>query len=85
MGGILEDVPFPHWQIMHKNLTLKGKWMFEREDIKRMIKMVENGMMKLGESAGIKIVGKFGLEDWDKAFTAAEKNAGMGEMALITP
>ena len=81
----MEDVPFPHWEIIYKNLTLKGKWMFEREDIKRMIKMVENGMMKLGESAGMKIVGKFGLEDWDKAFTAAEKNAGMGEMVLITP
>ena len=81
----MQDVSFPYWHMVHKNLTLKGKWMFEREDIKRMIKMVEKGMMKVGESEGMKIVGKFGLEDWDKAFTAAEKNAGMGEMALITP
>ena len=85
MGGIRDDVPIPHSVLMHSNLTLKGKWMFEREDIKSMIKMVENGVMKLGESAGLKIVGKFGLEDWDKAFTAAEKNAGVGEMILLTP
>ena len=85
MGGIREDVSIPHGVVMHGNLTLKGKWMFEREDIKTMIKMVENGVMKLDKSAGVRIVGKFGLEDWDKAFTAAAKNAGMGEMALITP
>lgn len=84
MGGI-KDVSIPHSVVMHRNLTLKGKWMFEREDIKGMIKMVENGVLKLGESSGSRIVGKFGLEDWDKAFTAAEKNAGMGESTLITP
>ena len=85
MGGIRDDVPIPHSVVMHRNLTLKGKWMFEREDIRGMIKMVENGVLKLGESAGVRIVGKFGLEDWDEAFTAAEKNAGMGECTLITP
>lgn len=85
MGGIKDDVPIPHSVFVHRNLTLKGKWMFEREDIKSMIKMVENNVLKLGESGGMRIVGKFGLEDWDKAFTAAEKNAGMGESTLITP
>lgn len=85
MGGIRDDVPISHSAVMHRNLTLKGKWMFEREDIKGMINMVENGVLKLGESAGLKLVGKFGLEDWDKAFTAAEKNAGVGESVVITP
>ena len=85
MGGIKDDVPIPHAVVMHWNLTLKGKWMFEREDIKSMIKMVENGVMKLGGSAGLRIVGKFGLDEWDKAFTAAKKNAGLGETVVITP
>ena len=47
-----------------------------------MIKMVDIGVMKLGESAGLR---DLGLEEWDKAITAAEKNAGVGEMALLTP
>ncbi len=85
MGGIKDDVPIPHSAIVHRNLTLKGKWMFEREDLKSMIKMVEIGVLKLGESAGLRTVGKFKLEEWDKAFTAAEKNAGIGESTLITP
>ena len=75
----------PHTVVMHRNLTLKGKWMFERENIKGMITMIEGGVLKLSESAGPRVVGKFGLEDWDKAFTIAEKNAGMGESTLITP
>lgn len=58
--------------------------MFEREDIKGMIKMVEEGVLKPGKSAGLRTVDEFGLEDWDKAFTAAEKNAGMGESTVIT-
>ena len=45
---------------MHMSLTLKGKWMFEREDIKSMIKMVNSGVLKLGESAGLRVVGTFG-------------------------
>lgn len=85
MGGIKDDVAIPHSVLVHWDLTIKGKWMYEREVIKRMIKMVENGALRLGESAGLKIVGKFGLEDSAQAFTAAKENAGMGEMVLITP
>ncbi|CAD6585291.1 MAG: hypothetical protein ASARMPREDX12_001962 [Alectoria sarmentosa] len=43
-------------RFMHMSLTLKGKWMFEREDIKSMIKMVNSGVLKLGESAGLRVV-----------------------------
>ncbi len=85
MGGIKDDVSIPHLVVMHWNLTLKGKWMFEREDIKGMIKMVENGVLKLGKGGGMRIVGKLGLEDWDEAFTAAEENAGIGETVVFTP
>ena len=80
----MNDVPLPHFMVKHRNLTLKGKWMFEREDIKGMIKVVEKGVLKLGKSAGLRTVDGFVLEDWDEAFTAAEKNAGMGESTIIT-
>ncbi|KAK3169535.1 hypothetical protein OEA41_008919 [Lepraria neglecta] len=85
MGGIREDVGVPHGRVMHWNLTLKGKWMYERDDIKSMIKMIEAGVLKVGKSGGLRVVGKFGLEDWDAAFTAAEKNAGMGDSTVIAP
>lgn len=31
MGGIRDDVPIPHSVVMHSDLTLKGKCIFERK------------------------------------------------------
>jgi threonine dehydrogenase-like Zn-dependent dehydrogenase len=85
MGGIRGDVCIPYGMVMHKDLQLKGKWMYPREAVRELIKMVEVGILKVGKPAGYRIIGKFAMEDWDAAFTAAEKNAGMGEKAIICP
>lgn len=85
MGGIRGDVAIPYGAVMHRDLKLKGKWMYPRDAVGELVKMVENGLLKIGKPAGFKVVGKFSLEEWDEAFTAAEKNAGMGEQALICP
>jgi threonine dehydrogenase-like Zn-dependent dehydrogenase len=85
MGGLPGDVVFPHWDIMHKILMLKGTWMYNREDVGALIKMVERGVLKLGESAGLEVVGQFRLEDWDKAFACAAENSGSGRYTLIVP
>lgn len=85
MGGIQEDLAIPHVAVVHRNLQLRGKWMYEREDIRSLIRMVEVGVLKLGERGGVKVVGKFGLEDWEQAFDMAAENAGMGLQTLITP
>lgn len=85
MGGIRDDVPFPHAVIVHRNLSLKGKWMYEREDISRLVKMVEVGVLKLGKGAGVEVVGRFGLEDWDTAFRVAEESGVWGKQVLVMP
>ena len=85
MGGILEDMSIPYIWIIHNNLTIKGKWMYTQEDPFLLIKMIEAGVLKLGERAGLKNVGIFPLEDWSTAFDAAEKNSGWGKQALIAP
>lgn len=85
MGGYREDIVIPYGVVLHKNLVLKGKWMYNREDIGMLVKMIEIGVLKLGEGAGCKVVGKFGLEDWKTAFDVAAENAGMGLQTLIAP
>jgi threonine dehydrogenase-like Zn-dependent dehydrogenase len=85
MGGVQQDVPFPHALIMFKNITLKGKFMYNREDITAVIKMVQSGLLKLDASNGIKVAGTYGLEDWDEAFTAAANNRAMGTMTVFKP
>ena len=87
MGGIHGDVAIPHSAVMHWNLQLKGKWMYDRQNVGDLIKMIEAGVLKLdkGEGSGQRSIQSFELEEWDKAFTAAAENSGMATKAVIIP
>jgi threonine dehydrogenase-like Zn-dependent dehydrogenase len=87
MGGVHNDVAIPHSAVMHRDLTIKGKWMYSRQNVWDLIKMIEIGVLRLdkGKSSG-KVFQKFELEDWSKAFDAAAAGAsGMAAKALIVP
>ena len=85
MGGLLGDVAIPHEFIIACDITLKGKWMYTRDDILSMIKLVESGILKIGERAGTKVAGKFGLEEWEEAFKTASEKTGVGEVVVFVP
>lgn len=85
MGGYREDVAIPHVVIMHKNMQLRGKWMYERSDIADLVKMVEHGILKIGEAAGSHTHGRFPLEQWKEAWDVAAGYTGMGDQILIQP
>ncbi|KAK5158423.1 hypothetical protein LTS14_003442 [Recurvomyces mirabilis] len=85
MGGYHEDIPVPHRVIMHRNLTLKGKWMCERDDIFAMLKLVETGMLPLGKKGGVEVTGTFPLGEWKEAWDLAAEKAGFGEYCLLCP
>ncbi|KAH8128032.1 hypothetical protein FP744_10001041 [Trichoderma asperellum] len=85
MGGIAGDISIPYGVIMFNDLKLHGKFMYERQDIRMLIKMVESGVMGLGQKIGARVEGRFGLEEWDQAFTAAKENAGPGQYVVIAP
>ncbi|GIJ85020.1 hypothetical protein Asppvi_003875 [Aspergillus pseudoviridinutans] len=83
MGPGVGEVTVPVAVLMAKNLTIKGKWMFEREDVQRMIQMVEAGILPLGSQAGWVTAGKYKLEQWAEAFASAAQHAGPGERVLF--
>jgi threonine dehydrogenase-like Zn-dependent dehydrogenase len=85
MGGQKELTPMPIRVIMRYNLTVKGKWMYTKEDIRGLINLAEMGYLKLGEAGGIKTVGKFPLEQFEAAFDTAAKNNALGLQTVITP
>ncbi|OKL63281.1 hypothetical protein UA08_01865 [Talaromyces atroroseus] len=82
MGGMGSDVSIPINAVVQRSLALKGKWMYEREDVVRLIHMVESGRLRLGKKG---IIGRFGLEQWKQAFDAAAEQSGPGQMAVIVP
>lgn len=83
MGGIMRDVALPHAIIMHKDITIKGKWMYPKEAIPELVRMVESGILKLGSTAGIEAV-RFSLDDWEAAFKAAESSQ-FGRYVVLNP
>ena len=85
MGGLLGDVAIPHREVMWQDIRLHGKWMYSRDDIGLLVKMVEIGVLGLGEEDGVEVVGTFGLEKWEEAFEMAAREAGLGQMVLLNP
>ena len=76
------DVAIPHIVIMHKNMRLCGKWMFERSDIADLVKLIENGMLDIGVA---EVVGSYPLEQWKEASDKAAEKAGFGQVVFMKP
>jgi len=64
-----------------RDLTLKGKWMYSRQDVKDLIKMTEIGVLKLGDREAE----KFALKIGKKGFEAAFNSSATGKGAIIVP
>ncbi|KAB8339214.1 hypothetical protein FH972_022148 [Carpinus fangiana] len=81
MGGVTGDVALPLVWIMFQNITLKGTYMYTREQRKKLVKMLEGGLMVF-EKGSVK---KFGLHEWDAAAKAASDAAGTEASCVICP
>ncbi|RAO73809.1 uncharacterized protein BHQ10_009821 [Talaromyces amestolkiae] len=81
MGGIKGDVALPLGYVMHANMTIKGKWMYERDDILKLIKLVESGRLRVDYGS----VKKYALEQWEEAFEVAASEAGPGKVVALVP
>ncbi|KAK3684500.1 hypothetical protein LTR37_020212 [Vermiconidia calcicola] len=82
MGGYREDIPIPHVSIMHKNIRLYGKWMYEREDIVDLFKMVESGVLDLRT---VEVAGQFPLAQWKEAWDEAADKTMFDQVVVINP
>jgi threonine dehydrogenase-like Zn-dependent dehydrogenase len=83
MGVLNKDIAIPYVMATIKSLTIKGQYMYEREDVRGVIRMAEAGVLKLGTAAGHEIVGKFKLDEFEKAFEIAKANAAAGQMTIM--
>ncbi|KAF2269458.1 GroES-like protein [Lojkania enalia] len=79
--GAVEDI-MPGLTITGNNITLKGKFMYEREDMLQFVKML-GGMFPIGDNfVSTKV---FGLAHWNEAFGEAARYTGIGKMVVLMP
>jgi alcohol dehydrogenase len=81
MGGVRSDLPLNYNWLMHNDITLRGKWMYEREAIPRMIQMVRAGLIDLGQFD----VTEFPLDGANDAVAHAAANAGPRQLTVLRP
>jgi hypothetical protein len=70
----------PHSRVMHWGLVLKGKWMYSRDDVGDLIKMVEAGVLELEKG---KVAGKFDLDEWEVKLIKRRSFRGVGGTQLL--
>ncbi|KAI1105117.1 putative quinone oxidoreductase [Jackrogersella minutella] len=68
--------------VVGKDITLKGRLMYEREDIVQFIKMFERGLFPKGD--GFVDTKVFRLEDWKEALDEAAEHTGIGKSVVFT-
>lgn len=81
MGGIAGDISLSYSLIMFRNLQIHGRFMYRKEDIPSLVKMINTGVLKLNKEM---VVEKFPLERWFDAFSTAEKSTALGRLVLLS-
>lgn len=86
MGGRGDtSIPFPWPQLLYRNLAVKGGFMYQREDVRKLIDLVETGQLKVGKKNGFEIVSSFSYEDWEKCGDVAIEHTAFGKMVALKP
>ncbi|EHK42403.1 hypothetical protein TRIATDRAFT_34435 [Trichoderma atroviride IMI 206040] len=82
MGGF-PDVPLPSFRIIANDITIKGKFMYERDDMTQFVRMLERGLFPRGEN--FVIPKSFSLDEWKAALDMGAEYTGVGRFVVITP
>jgi NADPH:quinone reductase-like Zn-dependent oxidoreductase len=85
LSGSLFTAPLPYFSMMLRNITITGKFMFTREEVVLIARLVEAGTVKLGKQAGHEVGGEFKFEEWEKALDVAQEFTGWGKHVTFTP
>lgn len=69
---------------MRRDILLKGKWMYNREDLVSFMQLFESGILNVKDL--VKVIGKFALADWKEALDVAFDVGGRsGQLVVFNP
>ncbi len=78
-GGADLELPYP-W-LMRNDITVRGKYMYPREAVAQMVRLVRAGVIDLGQFD----LTEFGLDDVNDAVAHAAANAGPLRLTVLRP
>ena len=84
MGGLRGaegDIGLNYNWLMHNETTVRGVWMYRREAIPRMVQMVRNGLIDLGQFE----LAEFPLGEANEAVAHAAANPGPRQLTVLRP
>jgi alcohol dehydrogenase len=84
MGGLRGaegDLALNYNWLMHNDVTVRGKWMYARDAIPRMVRMIRAGLIDLAQFD----MTEFGLDDANEAVAHAAANAGPRQLTVLRP
>ena len=85
MGGVGrsggDDLALPYPWLMHNEITVRGAWMYPREAVAPMVRLVRSGLIDLAQFD----VTEFGLDDANAAVAHAAANAGPLRLTVLRP
>ncbi|KAI1191233.1 alcohol dehydrogenase GroES domain-containing protein [Nemania serpens] len=84
MSGVPE-ITIPATLLESKGVTIRATMMCTWTQEEDLIKLVETGVLKMGEKAGLKIKGAFKLEEFAKALEVAGKESHAGSAVVFAP
>jgi threonine dehydrogenase-like Zn-dependent dehydrogenase len=84
MIGSLGDISINYISLMARNISMKFKFMYTREELTTLIRQIESGNVKLGKEAGHR-VDTYKFEDWEAAILAAEEATEWGRQIVFAP
>lgn len=85
MGMVNADLSMSYMLGVGSNLTVRFQFMYEREDVKAMVKLIESGRLRLGEAGGYEVCGRYKLEEIEECIRVTAANSKAGQMVLVTP
>jgi alcohol dehydrogenase len=81
MGGVRSDLALNYNWLMHDNVTLRGQWMYARDAVPRMVRMIHAGLIDL---AAFELT-EFALDQANEAVAYAAANAGPRQLTVLRP
>ncbi len=84
MGGIVGSISIPYGYVMHLNIRLQGRFMYDRAQILQVVRLAEMGNLRMGKDV-VETIGPYGLGEMQKALDETAERSAWGSHVVLQP